>query len=93
MVAADEEAMAGGDRGRDSDGDAEGADSDVEGALGRLNTKGSPAAAEAGSKKGGRKDAAHAPTAGRRPAAGRQQNERVRMEAAWKAEKWGVRVN
>lgn len=85
--------MAGGDRGRDSDGDAEGADSDVEGALGRLNTKGSPAAAEAGSKKGGRKDAAHAPTAGRRPAAGRQQNERVRMEAAWKAEKWGVRVN
>ena len=71
--------MAGGDRGRDSDGDAEGGDSDVEGALGRLNTKGSPAAAEAGSNKGNGKDAAQVPAAGRRPAAGRQRNERVRM--------------
>jgi hypothetical protein len=74
--------MAGGDRGRDSDGDAEGGDSDVEGALGRLNTKGSPAAADAAAKKGGGKGAAQAPTTARRPAAGRQRNERVRMDAA-----------
>lgn len=54
--------MAGGDQGRDSEGEADGADSDVEGALGRLTTKGSPtgAAAEGKAAKGG----------GTKPAAG-----------------------
>lgn len=68
--------MAGGDQGRDSDGDADAADSDVEGALRRLTTKGSPAANAAADEKG-RKGAGAKPPPGPGRAGGSSRPEKA----------------